>query len=315
MVQSTHSEAGILPCDPDDFGAHEHGPASPGCTRPRFWLRYRMPDGRLVPVSCGSPNLCDFCRFMGTLEYSVMVLQDAQGPRPPNFGLTLTTARPDTTDEEFGYAVKEVRALLRRELGSYDELGHIEFTTGKSRRSGGHRRIHQHGLGKLPADVPAAQVLALEPAISAVMERLLGAPRVEVAELRTAAGAAHYLTHHHSKSAQLPPKGWTGTRFRPTRGYFDRPADERRRLAKAQLLDDRLRRTATANLLAVDEQVGGLDGEEWNAALTSNLDHAREVAAQGVELVRVQQVPTEFGADGLPRAWTLEVLGTEAEMR
>ncbi len=315
MVQSTHSEASILPGDPDDFGAPEEAAAAPGCARPRFWLRYRMPDGRLVPVACGSPNLCDFCRFMGTLEYSVMVLQDAQGSRPPNFGVTTTTVRVDTTPEEFRRCSEAVVKLLRRELGSYEQLGHIEFFTGKSRRSGGFRRIHQHGLGKVPADVPVSQVLALEPAVSAITERMLGAPRVEVAELRTAAGAAHYLTHHHSKKAQLPPKGWTGTRFRPTRGYFDRPADERRRLAKAQLLDDRLRRSVTANLLAVDDQVGGLDGEEWNAALTSNLDHAREVAAQGVELVRVQQVPTEFGVDGLPSAWTVEVLGLEAEMR
>lgn len=313
MVQSTRSEAKILPCDPDDFGEHEDAPAVVGCERARFWLRFLMADGRLLPVPCRSPNLCDFCRFMGTLEWSAMVLQDAQGPRPPNFGLTLTTARPDTTPEEFRYAVKEVRALLRRELGSYDELGHIEFTTGKSQRSGGHRRIHQHGLGKLPADVPAAQVLALEPAISAVMERLLGAPRVEVAELRTPAGAAHYLTHHHSKSAQLPPKGWTGRRFRPTRGYFDRPAAERHELARAQLLDQRLLRSVTANLRVVDEDVGGLDDEQWNATLAANLEHARAVAAQGVQIVRVQRVPTNFGTDGLPSTWETEVIGPLSE--
>jgi hypothetical protein len=243
-----------------------------------------------------------------------MVLQDARGPRPPALGVALTTAKPDTTPALIRYTVKEVVAFIRAELGGLEYLAFVEFTTGRAARSGGYRRWHQHMLCKIPTDVPAHQAVALESGISSITRRLLGAPRVEVAELRTPAGAAGYLTHHHSKEAQLPPADWKGRRFRPSQRYFDRPAAERRALAHAHVLDEQVVRMVRDNMRA-DESLDQAGEEEWSDRLTGELDRARAEAAQGVELVRVQPVPTEFGADGLPSAWELEVLGLEAEMR
>ncbi len=291
----------------------DHDHACPACSRPRKWLRHRLADGRLLPVACGSPNLCDFCRFKETCLWSCMVFQDARGPRPPNFGVALTTAKPDTAPAQIRRTVERVGAFMRSELGTFEYCGHVEFTTGLAARSGGHRRWHEHLLCKLPADVPAAQAVALQAGISRITERLIGAPRVEVAELRTPAGAAGYLTHHHGKTAQLPPPGWTGRRFRPSRRYFDRPAAERRALAQAHVLDEQVVRMVRANM-RLDESLDAAGEEEWSDRLTAELDRARAEAAQGVELVRVQQVPAEFGPDGLPSAWELQVLGPEAEM-
>ena len=290
--------------------------ARAGCSRPRPFLRYQLIDGRLLPVRCGSPNLCDFCRFMATLEWATMVLRDAvQGP-PPTLGLTLTTARPSTDAALVRYAVKEVRALLRRELGRVEDLAKVEFTSGLGKRSGGHRRLHLHLLVKLlDAGVTAEQALALEAAVRGVWERLTGAHRIELAELRTPAGAAHYLTHHHGKTAQLPPKGWTGRRFRATQGFFTAPRAERVAAARAQLLDERLNRRVVATVRAeLDAQDVDVDDDQWNQLVAGDLDHARSAAAEGVELVRVQRVPVDFGDDGLPASWRVEVLGPAMEL-
>ena len=252
---------------------------------------------------------------MATVEWATMVLQDAIAGSPPRLGLTLTTAKPTTDPAEFRYAVKEVRALLRRELGRVEDCGHIEFTTGKGKRSGGHRRIHQHSLVKLPDDVPVEQAQGLEPAIRSTWERLTGAHRVELAELRTPAGAAHYLTHHHAKQVQCPPKGWTGRAYRPTQGYFAAPRAERLAAARAQLLDERLRRRVVANVRAeLDAQEVDVDDDQWNALVSSDLQRAQAAAGDGVELVRVQRVPSDFGDDGLPAAWRTEVLGPAMEL-
>jgi len=141
--------------------------------------------------------------------------------------------------------------------------------------------------------------LALEHGVRRIWQARTGAHRVELAELRSSAGAAHYLTNHHSKRSQLPPAGWTGRRYRPTRGYFALPAPERRLRAKEALLHKNLARRVRQTLLA-DPELVDVDGEQWNELLAADLAQARSIAAQGVTLVRVQEVPVEFGPDGLP---------------
>jgi hypothetical protein len=79
------------------------------------------------------------------------------------------------------------------------------------------------------------------------------------------------------------------------------------------VLDEQVVRMVRANM-RLDESLDAAGEEEWSDRLTAELDRARAEAAQGVELVRVQQVPAEFGPDGLPSAWELQVLGPEAEM-
>lgn len=245
---------------------------------------------------------------MATLLWATMVLQDARDERPPSFGLTLTTAKVHTPPEELRRAVEMVRRFMRSQLGGFEDLGHIEFTTGEGPRSGGVRRIHVHSLVKVPHDVEA---VALTRGIRRVWERHTGAHRVQLEQLRTAAGAAHYLTHHHAKRAQLPPAGWSGRRYRATRGYFADPAPVRRAQAQAQLLDERLKRRVRATLMA--DGLDQVDDETWNELLGADLDRARALASEGSQLVRVQEIPTEFNDDDEPTGWQLQVLGPADE--
>ncbi len=274
----------------------------------------QLADGTLLPVRCKCPNKCEFCGFMGTLEYAQMVLDDATDFQPPRLGLALTTQREHTSPETFQRDVEQVRKYLRRELRGYEGLAHIEYTTGNGRRSGGVRRIHAHELTKTTDEsLTDGDRLALEHGVRRIWQKRTGAHRVELAELRSPAGAAHYLTNHHSKRTQLPPAGWTGRRYRPTRGYFSLPAPERRQRAKESLLDKNLARRVRQTLNA-DPDLVDVDGEQWNEFLAADLQAARAIAAQGVTLVRVQTVPIEFGPDWTPTRWETQVLGPATEI-
>jgi hypothetical protein len=240
-----------------------------------------------------------------------MVLDDAENGQPPRLGMALTTVAAHTEPAKFVRDVEQVRRFLKRELAGYQGLSHIEFTTGKGQRSGGHRRIHSHELVKSDDRLTAGDLVAVEEGVRRIWEARTGAHRVEVAELRTAAGAAHYLTHHHSKRAQLPPAGWKGRRYRPTRGYFALAAEGRRARARDALLDKNLRRRVKNTLVA--DGLSDVDHEVWDELLRADLQKARELTGKGVELVRVMEVPTEFGADDLPIKWELVVAGPANE--
>src|SRR3954463_7628097 len=120
-----------------------------GCERPRKGLAWQHADGRLTPVRCGAPNLCRYCSWMVALENAVVVRKDAEMCLP-EIGFTLTTAAARVPAATFRRDVEQVFKALRREPWARGAryLGQIEFTTGKGARSGGHRRIHQHGLLK-----------------------------------------------------------------------------------------------------------------------------------------------------------------------
>lgn len=113
--------------------------------------------------------------------------------------------------------------------------------------------MHQHTLVKgLSED---ADLDALWLAGKRRWERLTGAWRVELRELRTARGATAYIVGHHHKGEQAPPRGWKGRRFRSSRGYFSRPVPELREEVK-----DRMQFVAARKAI---ERVGG--GSVWIA--------------------------------------------------
>ncbi len=234
----------------------------------------------------------------------MMVLQDALDGLAPTVAMTLTTARATTPPEVFRRDVEQVFRAIRRRCPDAEYLGRIEFTTGKGARSGGHRRIHQHMLLK---GVTVNEASGIEADVIDVWKQRTGAHRVELARLRSAAGAAHYLTHHHSKADQAPSKGWQGRRLRASRGYFGRPADVRRAQAKEVLRD----RSVVKDLIRLlDDQ--GLDpaflGPDWDELLADSLERAAERAMK-TELVLVADLPTAYGEDGLPSEWSREVVG------
>jgi len=152
---------------------------------------------------------------------------------------------------------------LRSEVGQVEYLGLIEWTTGNGAQSGGHRRMHQHTLVKgLPDD---ADLDALWRAGKRRWERLTGAWRVELRELRSAGGATAYIVGHHHKGEQAPPRGWKGRRFRASKGYFaPRTSPQLREEVKARMRSVAARRAVEAALDNVcPDGAAGLDEGEW----------------------------------------------------
>jgi hypothetical protein len=275
-----------------------------GCERPRRGMAFLTPSGELLPVRCKSPNKCSYCAFLSAAEDGMMVLQDALRGPAPNVSLTVTTVNAHTEPAHFRRDVEQLFRGLRRRCPDAEYLGRIEFTTGKGRNSGGHRRIHQHTLVK---GVSVDQVAELEDDLRSIWRSRTGAHRIELAELRSAAGAAHYLTTHHSKASQAPAKGWVGRRLRASRGYFDLPAPQRREEARTALRDRRAERRFFELLDEQDLSPYDL-GPDWDEVLADELERVR-LEAECTRLVYVQRVPTDFGPDGLPITWIDEVAG------
>lgn len=274
-------------------------------------MAFQHDDGRLTPVACGCPNLCRWCSWLVALENAVVVKTDAELCLP-EIGFTLTTKAATTPPATFRRDVSETLRVLRREPWAKDMryLAQIEFTTGKGTRSGGARRIHLHGLGK---DVARERA----PDVGEVLKRAwfprTGADRVEAHELHRPAGAIAYLVNHHAKSAQTPPRGWSGKRLRPSKGYYERPIVEMREEARAYLSDKRARAAVSRALCEANSWDELPDLDEVDEAIERSVEVAREHGAP--VLVRTQRVPVEFGADGLPTEWTTEVVGLVEDER
>jgi hypothetical protein len=228
----------------------------------------------------------------------------------PQIGFTLTTRSATTPPATFRRDVeKSFRALRRQPWAKHARyLGQIEFTTGKGARSGGARRIHQHGLLK---DVDREHAADVGEILRRVWKERTGAHRVEAHELHRPAGAIAYLVNHHQKSAQTPPRGWSGKRLRPSKGYYERPIGELREEARAYLADDRHRHAVQAVL----ERCGAWDElDPWTLEDITE-EWSLRAAANPPELVRTASLPVAFDADGLPAAWELQSLGAVEDER
>lgn len=221
--------------------------------------------------------------MLTAFENALVVRLDAlEGRRWPTWGLTTTTREPWTAathGERAKMLAGAERSLfrdLRRRYGREIEyLGFLEFTTGLGVSSGGARRAHIHhlvkGLGR-PDDGRAAELEAL---VSRKWLKFTGeAWRVECRPLRTPLGSIAYLAIHHHKTEQRPPKGWTGKRFRPSRGYFERPVGELRAEARALLEDKRIE----GELVRAWNVPDGFDGGLLDELLMQALPDARERA-------------------------------------
>jgi hypothetical protein len=263
-----------------------------------------MPDGTLIPLRCGASNRCAYCSWLVALENALVVRADA-AECLPQLGFTLTTRAAQTPAERFRRDVEQAMKALRREPWACDAryLGQIEHTTGHGTRSGGARRIHQHGLMK---DVDRDRAADVAEVLRRVWLSRTGAHRVEAHELHRPAGAIAYLVNHHQKTAQAPPKGWSGKRFRPSKGYFERPIVQLREEARVLLRDRRVEAAIAATL----EDAGAWDVIEDGPLMDEIVGAAVQRAAENPpELVRVQRIPTSFGDDDLPSAWETQVLG------
>jgi hypothetical protein len=272
------------------------------CDDPCWRLVWVFADGRLVPARCGASNRCRHCSWLAALENAVVVSLDA-AVELPRIGFTVTTRAAYTSPEKFRRDVEQLVKALRRRWPVARYLVQIEFTTGLGTRSGGHRRIHAHGLLKgVPVeDVGEVQAVALR-----VWRERTGAKRVEAHELHRPAGAMAYLVNHHHKTAQAPPKGWTGKRLRPSQGYFTQPLPELRQAARAQLVDKRMQ-AAVMRAIDFDHAWEEAGGDVAYELLDGAMAQAR--SSEPPTLTHAQRVPSDFGDDGLPSAWALELLG------
>jgi hypothetical protein len=270
-------------------------------------MAYQHEDGRLTAVSCGCPNLCRYCSWRVALENAVVVKMDAE-IRLPEIGFTLTTKATHTAPATFRNDVRLAFRALRRRFPGAQYLGQIEFTTGEGTHSGGARRIHQHGLLK---GVPRERAEEVGAILREVWHQRTGAHRVEAHELHRPAGAIAYLVNHHQKSAQTPPKGWSGKRLRPSKGYYEHPIAAMRERAKA-ILSAKVAEAEVDRWLDEANAWEALDPCEYDSLRDELLERASTAAPV---LVRTMRVPSAFGEDGLPSEWTVEVVGLVEDER
>lgn len=170
----------------------------------------------------------------------------------PTVCSTFTTKKP-VSQEKLRGVTAYLHKLVREELGPVRHCSFLEFTTGKAATSRGVRRPHLHTLWK-DVDSDAAPVIA--GIAQHVMEKATGAWRHQVDEISTPAGATMYVARHHQKEEQAPPKWWGPTRrVRPSRGYYELPAKELRKMAAGQLRSVRLYKM-------LDRQIRDLNDQE-----------------------------------------------------
>lgn len=221
-----------------------------GCPTPVLGMRFRLASGELVPIPCNRAK-CPVCGPRRAMVTAKMIGIDAQ-LHQPRVCSTFTTR--DRIDQP---RLREVSAqifrLVRAELGPVRYCSFLEFTTGKAARSGGVRRPHLHTLWK-DVDSDAAPVIA--GIAGHVLERAAGAWRHDVGEIRTPAGATMYVARHHQKEEQAPPRSWGRTRrVRPSKGYYQLPADQLRKMAAAQLRQVRLYKLMESQLRDLPDEI------------------------------------------------------------
>jgi hypothetical protein len=269
------------------------------CERPSRGFRWVFPDGEIGLVRCGASNRCSYCAMLSALENALVVRLDClEGERWPSWGLTTTTRRPGFAQAELRRAEQNLFRQLRRDQPgeSIEYLGFVEFTRGLS---DGVRRPHVHHLVKGLGRPSSERVKALEARVSELWHRYTGdAWVVECRPLRTPTGAIAYLALHHHKAEQAPPKGWSGKRFRPSKGYFSRPVGELRAEARALLQDQRIERALMEHFDLPDV----LPGEYLDDLILDNIDWARaEVAKSAPAFVSIR----ELAIAGVPRDATV----------
>ena len=194
-----------------------------------------LADGSVVGLRSKASNRCPGCARAAAFEAMTMLRIDAERNSAPRYVLTLTSRSAAIESQAYRHACHMFWKAFRRRWGRCEYCGFVEWTTGLHARDG-LRRLHSHWLVKhdQALDVEAVQAWA-----SAEWSKLTGAWVVQFAELRTVGGVVGYLALHHEKMEQAPPKGWTGRRLRPSKGYFAVSGREMRARARLWLAEHR----------------------------------------------------------------------------
>ncbi len=220
-----HAERAFLVLDGQRSGSALHG----WCERGPETLRLVGP-GVFVQPRCKRRD-CPRCWAIRSRETARALLLDAR-VEMPTICVTLTTRDPDTAPATYRDGSAVLIRRLRRRCGPVEYFGAIEFTTGSSERSGGHRRMHGHYLVK---GLDPDKVDEIEVVVRETWRAVTGAWVVQVGALASPGAAIGYLALHHRKPEQAPPTIWRGMTERASRRYFHRPIAELRAEARLEL--------------------------------------------------------------------------------
>jgi hypothetical protein len=243
-----------------------------------------------TPVRCGAPNRCDYCAWLSAIETTLALSLDARIGEPPRVGMLLTTRNPNTPAKTIRLGTQQVTRALRRRYPELQYSLFAEWTTGRAATSGGHRRLHLHGMLK---GVEYDQVADLDHLVRDIWSGYTGAQYIGFEPLRTVPDAIAYLARHHQKPDQAPPPGWSGRRLRTSRRYFNEPIAQLRAAAQTMIghdamvagifkdanLSDRPRSPSRRDLESIDVE-----------SLTAAIRHRRETH-QPPELYKVRETP------------------------
>lgn len=190
-----------------------------------------------------------------------MVALDAAGHAPTLF-VVLTTRDPFVTREAVRRDLEQAWKAVRARWSDAEYACFVEFTTGLSVWSGGHRRIH---LNLLTKGVPVASADALQGVLLDVWGRRTRTTQLHVGPIYGAEGLVRYVTNlalHVMKDGQRPPESYSGHLVRWSRGYFAEGAGSMRARARRALKVKR-RIHAGADAALAELEVAAADLDEW----------------------------------------------------
>lgn len=166
-----------------------------------------------------------------------MVALDAMEYAPTGY-VVLTTRDPFITGEQLRRDLEQSWRSVRRRWPNAEYACFVEFTTGLSKWSGGHRRIHLNLLTKGVDDLDALRLVLLD-----TWGRRTNTTRLSASPIYAAEGLVRYVTNlalHVMKDGQKPPPSYEGHLIRWTRGYFSAGATVQRERARQSLRLKRL---------------------------------------------------------------------------
>jgi hypothetical protein len=156
----------------------------------------------------------------------------------PGLWFLLTTRETWTDGDRFRRAFDHVFRAVRRRWPDAEYAALLEFTTGYGPRSGGKRRPHWNVF---LYGVPVDERRELWHVVTRVWCERVDAAAHQQRVYRVAAdkggmrGLSRYVGLHFQKESQAPPAGWSGQRFRASRGFFVRSRQELRQEARKRL--------------------------------------------------------------------------------
>jgi len=221
----------------------------------------------------------------------------------PSIATTFTT-RDLVPIKTLGEAIAQTARGVRAEFGAEVKYGGtLEWTTGRTQYSGGHRRPHLHLLWKGLDDHQADDVKSIA---TPIWKRLTGAHSHTSEAIRTPGAAIRYVALHHLKEGQAPPPTFKGRRLWTSIGWWEGGAAETRKRARAIVAEERLIRRCEREL--ADVVPDGLDSAIFDELLVDRVERAR-VDRGRVVTVKVREVQEVDRETGVVTRRLREVLG------